>query len=75
MPPAAREINTVDPRQRGQLVYRSAGGEVEVYVRDFGGGHQVITRVIRAVEEGTPTLEEADGGGGGGSHDHHDHVH
>jgi hypothetical protein len=76
MPPAAREINTADPRQRGQLVSRSARGEVEVYERDFGNGNKVITRVIRAVD-GTPTLE-ADGRGGGvdgGTHDHHDHDH
>jgi hypothetical protein len=76
MPPAAREINTADPGQRGQLVSRSARGEVEVYERDFGNGNKVITRVIRAVDV-TPTLE-ADGRGGivdGGTHDHHDHDH
>jgi hypothetical protein len=75
MPPEARAVNTANRAERGRLVHRSAGGEVEVYVRDFGGGHQVITRVIRAVEEGTPTLEETDGGGGGGTHDHDDHDH
>jgi hypothetical protein len=65
MPAAARAIHTEDPRQRGQLVHKSPDGGVEVYVRDFGGGHKVITRLIRTVD-GTPALDTD----GGGTHDH-----
>ena len=77
MPPAAREINTADPRQRGHLVDRSANGRVEVYERDFGGGNKVITRVIRAVEA-TPAPEETTSGPGRSPHTHDDddgHTH
>lgn len=55
LPAAAREIDTSDPRQRGRLIHRSSGGGVEIYERDFGQGHKVITRVIR-VTDGTPKL-------------------
>lgn len=67
LPAAARAIDTADPAQRGQLVHRSPDGGVAIYVRDFGGGHQVITRVIRVVD-GTPALET-----NRGHQDHHDH--
>ncbi len=67
LPAAARAIDTVDPAQRGQLVHRSPDGGVAIYVRDFGGGHQVITRVIRAVD-GISALET-----NRGHQDHHDH--
>ncbi len=66
LPPAARAVDTGDPTQRGQLVHRSSDGEVAIYVREFSGGTQVITRVIRAVD-GTPTLES-----NRGQHHHHD---
>ncbi len=56
LPAAARDIDTGEPAQRGQLIHRSANGGVEIYRRDFGGGHVVITRVIRAVEV-TPAPE------------------
>ena len=72
LPAAARDIDTSDPSQRGQLIHRSARGGVEIYERDFGQGHRVITRVIRVVD-GTPALD-ANGGGGGG-HNHADHEH
>ena len=75
MPPAAREINTADPRQRGHLVDRSANGRVEVYERDFGNGNKVITRVIR-VDEATPAPEETTSGPGRSPHTHDDgHTH
>ena len=56
LPAAARDIDTSDAAQWGQLIHRSRGGGVEIYRRDFGGGHVVITRVIRAVEV-TPAPE------------------
>ncbi len=75
LPPAALAVDTADPRQRGQLVHRSPNGRVEIYERDFGQGHKVITRVIR-VDEETPPLDERTTGPGGGvphRHDSHDH--
>jgi len=56
LPAAARAIDTANPSERGQLVHKSADGGVAIYVRDFSGESQVITRVIRAVD-GTPALE------------------
>ena len=67
LPPAARAIDTADPTQRGQLVHVSPDGGIAIYARDFDGGHQVITWVIRAVD-GTPALET-----NRGHQDHHDH--
>lgn len=73
MPPAARAIDPSDPRQRGRLIHRSSVRGVEIYERDFGQGHKVITRVIRATD-GTPTLENSEKTNGG-NHDHDDHDH
>ncbi len=56
LPAAARDIDTSDPAQRGQLIHRSPSGGVEIYERNFGQGNRVLTRVIRVVEE-TPTPE------------------
>jgi hypothetical protein len=64
LPPAARAVNTANPSERGQLVHESADGGVAVYVREFGEGQKVITRVIRSVE-GTPALDA------NGAHEHH----
>lgn len=58
LPSAAQAIDTSRPSERGRLVHRSRGGQIEIYERDFGRGHKVITRVIRA-DEGTPTLEDS----------------
>jgi hypothetical protein len=38
----------------GQLKKRSSDGAREIYVRDFGRGHKVITHVFWALEEGGP---------------------
>ncbi len=43
---ANAELNT--PAQWGKLVKGQAGRGVSIYVRDFGGGHQVITFVTWA---------------------------
>ena len=74
LPPAAREIDPSDPAQRGNRVHRSPNGRVELYERDFGRGHKVITRVVR-VDEATPPHDETTGPGRGGeprSHDDHE---
>ena len=71
LPAAARAVDPSDPAQRGRLVHRSPSGGVGIYERDFGQGNKVITRVIR-VTDGTPTLEETNGGG---NHNHDDHDH
>jgi hypothetical protein len=69
LPAAARAVDTANPSERGQLVYKSADGGVAIYAREFSGESQVITRVIRAVD-GTPALEtDRD------LHNHHDHNH
>jgi hypothetical protein len=69
LPAAARAVDTANPSERGQLVYKSADGGVAIYVREFSGENQVITRVIRAVD-GTPALET-----NRDLHHHHDHDH
>jgi hypothetical protein len=69
LPPAARTIDTTNRSERGQLVHESPDGGVAIYVREFSGGSQVITRVIRAVD-GTPALET---NRGQHHHDVHDH--
>ena len=74
LPPAAQAIDPSDLRQRGRLIHRSPGGQIEIYERDFGGGHKVITRVIRATD-GTPAPDTKGGAKGGGGHNHDDHVH
>ncbi|MDQ3912022.1 MAG: hypothetical protein M3305_09700, partial [Actinomycetota bacterium] len=56
LPAAARDIDPSDTAQRVRLIHRSAGGRAEIYERGFGGGHKVITWVIRAVE-GSPVPE------------------
>lgn len=71
LPSAARAVDPSDPSQRGRQIHRSPSGQVEIYERDFGGGHKVITRVIRATD-GTPTLEKTNGGS---NHNHDDHDH
>ncbi len=73
LPAAARTVDPSDPAQRGRLVHRSPSGGVEIYERDFGGGHKVITRVIRATD-GTPVPDTKSGAKGGG-HNHDDHEH
>jgi hypothetical protein len=42
------------PSSWGRLVKRSKDGAREIYERDFGGGHKVVTHVFWALEEGGP---------------------
>lgn len=42
------------PAAWGRLVKRSKDGAREIYERDFGGGHKVVTHVFWALEEGGP---------------------
>jgi hypothetical protein len=44
------DIDTSDPGQWGRLSHTSANGKIELWERNFGGGHKMITRVIRAEE-------------------------
>jgi len=56
----------------GERIHRSPDGRVEIYRRDLGDGNELISRVIRVIEEGTPVPEETTGGTEttGGNHDH-----
>jgi hypothetical protein len=61
----------------GERIHQSADGRVEIYRRDLGNGNELISRVIRIVEHGTPVPEETTDGTEptGGKHGKHDHDH
>jgi hypothetical protein len=53
--PAAMQGRDFDRQSSwGQMVKRSRDGAREIYVRDFGQGHHLVTHVFWALEEGGP---------------------
>lgn len=54
MPPEMKGRDFERQSSWGQLKQRSRDGVRETYVRDFGRGHQLITHVFWALEEGGP---------------------
>jgi hypothetical protein len=60
----------------GERIHRSEEGRVELYSRDLGDGDELISRVIRVVEDRTSVSESTDGTETTDvSYDHHDHDH